>query len=251
MFRYIKRYIDSSLKHIYRESWLSLFKVWRKYLKDYNEIKRNHHSNSNFELMPSYPCISDNIDSSGEFGRYVYQDSWAYKHLLNVKPKKLVDIASSTYFVAFAAQCTKVESVDIRLLKAKLPSIKPIRGDILNLPYKSKSIEAISSLSVIEHIGLGRYGDKINIDGMKGAINEMKRVLSPKGMMLVAFPVGKESIIHFNAHRICTPELVYEMFSDLNIKDEKYALRDEIVSKERFEKLKRPYSYGCYYLSRE
>ena len=250
MFRYIKRYIDSSLKHIYRESWLSLFKVWKKYLKDYSKIKKNYYADSKFKLIPSYPCISDNIDSSGEFGRYVYQDSWAYKHLLKFKPNKLVDIASSTYFVAFAAQLTKVESVDIRILKAKLPTIKSIRGDVLNLPYANQTVEAISSLSVIEHIGLGRYGDEINIDGMKNAIDEMKRVLSPGGIMLVAFPVGKENVIHFNAHRVCNPEIVYEMFSDLKITDEKYALRDMIVSKDKFEELKRPYSYGCYCITK-
>ena len=64
--------------------------------------------------------------------------------------------------------------------------------DATSLPYKKNSVEALSSLSVIEHIGLGRYGDEVDYYGMQKAIDEIKRVLAFNGMILIAFPVGKK-----------------------------------------------------------
>tara|TARA_B100000963_G_scaffold359529_1_gene387110 strand:- start:64 stop:810 length:747 start_codon:yes stop_codon:yes gene_type:complete len=244
-----KRYIDSTLKFLYRNKVLDIPKVWLKYFKDLKQLKKTQ-DDDEFIISPDYPCLADNTSSSGEFGRYIYQDSWAFQHILSKKPKKLVDIASSTYFVAFAAQVTLVESVDIRLLHTSMKTIKSKIGDATSLPYKNNSVKALSSLSVIEHIGLGRYGDKVDYNGMQKAIDEIKRVLATNGMVLVAFPVGKTNKVIFNAHRICTPEKVYTMFKDLKLIDEKYALSNKIISKKDYDKIGRPYSYGCYYFTK-
>ena len=244
-----KRYIDSTLKFLYRNKVIDLPKVWFKYFRDLKQLKKTQHDNE-FIISPDYPCLADNTNTSGEFGRYVYQDSWAFKHVLSKKPKKLVDIASSTYFVAFAAQITSIESVDIRLLHTSMKTIKSKIGDVTSLPYKNNSVEALSSLSVIEHIGLGRYGDKVDYDGMQKAINEIKRVVAFNGMILVAFPVGKINKVIFNAHRICTPEKVYMMFKGLKLIDEKYALSNKIIGKKEYDKINRPYSYGCFYFTK-
>ena len=244
-----KRYIDSTLKFLYRNRVMDLPKVWLKYVKDLKQLKRTQNDNE-FIISADYPCLADNTNTSGEFGRYIYQDSWAFKHVLSKKPKKLVDIASSTYFVAFAAQITSIESVDIRLLHTSMKTIKSKIGDATSLPYNKNSVEAISSLSVIEHVGLGRYGDKVDYDGMQKAIDEIKRVSAFNGMILVAFPVGRINRVVFNAHRVCTPEKVYEMFKGLKLVDEKYALSDKIISKKAYDQIDRPYSYGCYYFTK-
>lgn len=241
-----RRYLRASIRLIYYEP-LSFIKHWTSYFKDYRKIKSSlEHQVSPFQIKPDYPCLIDKIDSSGAFGMYIYQDAWAFKHLLNSKPKILVDIASSTYFVAFAAQFSKVISIDIRALVSTMGSIEYQRGDVTNMPFEDMSVEAISTLSVIEHIGLGRYGDDIDIDGMVKAASELTRVLAKGGMLLVAFPVGKENKISFNAHRICTPEYSLSLFESLVLEDEKYVLRDKLISRSEFEKLGRPYSYGCY-----
>ena len=61
---------------------------------------------------------------------------------------------------------------------------------------------------------------------------------------------GKINKVIFNAHRICTPEKVYTMFKGLELIDEKYALSDRIISKKEYDKIDRPYSYGCYYFTK-
>lgn len=247
----IKRYFNACLRYAYSQNIIKLPFVLINFFIDYFKIvKSKKKLNSNFEVNAHYPCLSDKTDSSGDFGRYVYQDSWAFNHIQKIKPKKLIDIGSSTYFVAFCAQLTKVQSVDIRILKQSMKSISSIRGDVTDLPFKSNSVEAISSLSVLEHIGLGRYGDKLNFNGMEVSIKEIIRVLKPKGIALVAFPVGSKNQIVFNAHRICTSEYVYSLFSDLILVEERYALRDRIISKTDYIKAGKPYSYGCFYFKK-
>ena len=83
-----KRYIDSTLKFLYRNQVIDLPKVWYKYFRDLKELKKTQYDNE-FIISPDYPCLADNTNTSGEFGRYVYQDSWAFKHVLSRKPKKL------------------------------------------------------------------------------------------------------------------------------------------------------------------
>jgi SAM-dependent methyltransferase len=226
---------------------LNIFKHWFDYVNDYKKIKSYMtEQNSIFEIKPDFPCLIDKIDSSGYFGMYIYQDSWAFRHILDRRPKLLVDIASSTYYVAFAAQFTQVISIDIRALKSSMDSIEYRRGDVTKMPFDDDSVDAISTLSVIEHIGLGRYGDVLDVDGMVKAASELSRVLAPGGMLLVAFPVGSENLIRFNAHRICTPEHSVSLFHDLILEDEKYVLRDKVITREEYESIGRPYSYGCY-----
>ena len=84
-----KRYIDSTLKFLYRNKAIDMPKVWLKYFRDLRKLKKTQ-DDDEFTISPDYPCLADNTDSSGDFGRYVYQDSWAFKHLLSKKPKNLL-----------------------------------------------------------------------------------------------------------------------------------------------------------------
>ena len=55
-------------------------------------------------------------------------------------------------------------------------------------------MESISCLSVVEHIGLGRYGDALDPFGTVKAINELKRVLTKGGLLLISVPIGKNAL---------------------------------------------------------
>jgi SAM-dependent methyltransferase len=225
---------------------LSFFTEWWRFISDYRKLKAMNPYLFGFKITPKYPCLTDRKTFSGSFGKYIYQDSWAFKHLLAFRPKSLVDIGSTTYYVAFVAQVTKVISIDIRPNKSSMENLETKVGDVTNIPFPDQSVEAISSLSVIEHVGLGRYGDELDIEGMQKAINEFKRILKKSGMLLVAFPVGSTNEIVFNGHRICTPEKVFEMFDGLDLVEEIYALSDKMVNRKTYDNLKRPYAYGCY-----
>lgn len=57
------------------------------------------------------------------------------------------------------------------------------------------------SISTFEHDGLGRYGDPLNPNGDLEAMERMKSVVKPGGLLFLAVPVGKDKVV-WNAHRI-------------------------------------------------
>jgi len=73
-------------------------------------------------------------------------------------------------------------------------------------------------MHVIEHIGLGRYGDILDPDGDLKAIFELKRVLAVGGSLIFAVPIGKPKIL-FNAHRIYSYDQIVDYFAEFELKE--------------------------------
>lgn len=71
-------------------------------------------------------------------------------------------------------------------------------------------------MHVIEHIGLGRYGDPLDPIGDRRAVGELVRVLASGGNLLVAVPVGIGRVM-FNAHRIYWYEEFTRYFEGLQL----------------------------------
>ncbi len=64
-------------------------------------------------------------------------------------------------------------------------------GDAAITPYLDASFDAVTCVSVLEHVGLGWYGDPEGDDGKAGRIvAEMARVLAPGGWLLLTVPIG-------------------------------------------------------------
>jgi SAM-dependent methyltransferase len=68
-------------------------------------------------------------------------------------------------------------------------------------------------MHVIEHIGLGRYGDPLDPAGDEKAITELKRVVAPGGSLFFVVPLGAQPRIEFNAHRVYSLDLIKNYFS--------------------------------------
>jgi hypothetical protein len=73
-------------------------------------------------------------------------------------------------------------------------------------------------MHVIEHVGLGRYGDRLDPAGDLKAAGELQRVIAKGGQLIMVAPVGRPRIM-FNAHRIYSYEQVVEMFSTLELRE--------------------------------
>jgi len=246
--RLIHRYVMPSLLVLARtRSFAALWREWRDFFRAARVLRRQLAGRSPaMPLSAERPCLGERTESSGRFGRYIYQDSWAFSQIEKARPQWMVDVASSRYFVGFAAQVARVVSVDLRNVEGGMDNLSALKADVLALPFADGSVPAVTSLSVIEHVGLGRYGDALDARGMERAAAELSRVLRPGGLLAVAFPTGRENRIVFNAHRILTPESSRALFPGLDPVDERYALGDRICSLAEYDALGRPYAYGCY-----
>ena len=153
------------------------------------------------------PQLFDNTSGTQSGGgHYFYQDVWALRHLEQLQPDEHHDVGSR--LDGFVGQATAICPIiywDIRPPKFHLPDFSFRQGSLLNLPLPDQSIHSLSCLNVVEHIGLGRYGDPIDPAGCEKALNELQRVLAPGGRLLLSMPIGRERV-EFNAHRVCHPE---------------------------------------------
>ena len=163
-------------------------------------------------------CLFDKTADTGFNPHYIYHPAWAARIVARVQPKKHVDISSSLTFSTIVSAFVPVDFYDYRPAGLNLDNLESKQGDLMALPFPDGSVESISCMHTIEHVGLGRYGDPIDPDGDIKAINEMKRVVAEGGTLLFVVPVG-EPRIEYNAHRIYSYEQVIEYFSDLTLKE--------------------------------
>lgn len=89
----------------------------------------------------------------------------------------------------------QVTGFDFRKYPYKVPNFKFIQGSITDLPFEEDLFDAVTCVSTIEHIGIGFYNDPKNIGSpdIKG-MSEIKRVLKPKGLLILTVPFGKAFI---------------------------------------------------------
>jgi SAM-dependent methyltransferase len=165
-----------------------------------------------------FPCLTDKTATT-EFSRhYVYHTGWAARILASTRPECHVDISSSLYFASIASAFVKMEHYDYRPPNLCLDNLEVRAGDLLKLPFADETIVSLSCMHVLEHIGLGRYGDPLNSIGDVLAAKELSRVLSPSGILLFVTPVGKPRTC-FNAHRIYSYDQVCRLFPDLEVEE--------------------------------
>lgn len=200
---------------------LLLIKQYSWFFKELKTLKKME-ENKQFEKVEYFPCLFDNISHTPLEPTYFFQDSWAAKHIFDLKPEHHYDIGSSAKTIGILSQFTPITMIDIRPIELELPNLYFKKGSILELPFEDNSIETLSSLCVVEHIGLGRYGDPLDSFGSEKAIKEIKRVVKVGGVVLFSVPVDSENKIYFNAHRAFTRDYILELFSGFEIVDEKY-----------------------------
>ena len=187
---------------------------------DYLDFVRLHKEpRFKLEAKDFYPQIFDKTSTTGFDRHYVYHTAWAARKVREINPAIHIDIASSLYFPSIVSAFIPVEFYDYRPAPLVLSNLRTQHADLTNLHFDSNSLNSLSCLHTIEHVGLGRYGDPIDPDGDKKACAELSRVLAPEGSLLFVTPVGKEAIIQFNAHRIYTYNLVKQLFPDLELKE--------------------------------
>ena len=75
-------------------------------------------------------------------------------------------------------------------------------------------------MCVIEHIGLGRYGDPLDCLGSIKALKEVARVIKMGGYFLFSVPVSHTPRIEFNAHRVFYKQQILEQLPQFEVKEE-------------------------------
>lgn len=205
---------------------LSIFISFPKYLIQAFHFRKVYKGNISY-----LPCLTDWNEESGDSkGEYFWQDLYVAQQVFENMPKAHLDLGSRVDgFVAHIASFRQLEVIDIRPNSTKLKNITFKVVDITSKDLKIDNFyDSISCLHALEHFGLGRYSDRIDVNGWKVALKNISDMLLPDGVFYLTVPSGKPKI-YFNAHRVFSPFEIYEeakinslqlvQFSSLDISD--------------------------------
>jgi SAM-dependent methyltransferase len=218
--------------------------------QDYQRFADLQHSDSRFQMdwKERYPILNEKTSTTHFDSHYTYHPAWAARILAQTRPSLHVDISSTLHFCTMVSAFIPVEFYDYRPAKLNLRGLESKSGDLTCLPFAENSVESFSCMHVVEHIGLGRYGDPLDPDGDLKAIAELKRVLKKGGSLLFVVPVGRPKIL-FNAHRIYSYEQIMSYFSGLQI--EQFALVNDrgefTINAEPDDASQQRYGCGCWW----
>ena len=166
------------------------------------------------------PILFDKSDKGGTMtGHYFHMDLLVSQLVFKNQPLKHVDVGSRVDgFVAHVAAFRPIEIFDIRPIESKVENIKFIQADFMVPDSKlANYADSISCLHAIEHFGLGRYNDPIDVNGHKKGLENMYHVLQKGGKFYFATPMGPLRV-EFNGHRVFSLRYLLDLFK------EKYAI---------------------------
>ena len=172
-------------------------------------------------LGGNFPCLGDwSADGGIATGQYFHQDLLVARQIHRASPSRHIDVGSRIDgFVAHLAAFRPVEVIDIRPLISQVPNLRFRQADMMGV-LPSELIGAspsVSCLHALEHFGLGRYGDPIDVNGHLRGLANLVAMVAPGGMLYLSVPIGP-SRIEFNAHRVfALPHLVELVASHLRV----------------------------------
>jgi SAM-dependent methyltransferase len=195
-----------------------------RFYREYGRMAKATEPNPHFSMTADLvlPCLRDRTEDTPVEPVYFVQDAWFARRISGVRPPAHVDVGSSAKTMALIAQFIPVTMVDIRPVTVSVKGFSFRKGSILDLPFESGTVNSLSSLCVVEHIGLGRYGDEADNWGSEKALAELIRVLAPGGDLYLTLPIDSECRVYFNAHRAFTRDYVIALCADLTLVNESY-----------------------------
>src|SRR6185437_4433561 len=192
--------------------WNSKYAAYKKQLDDFKAK-----ADPNIPIS-EYACLFDDTGITPIEPHYTYHPAWAARVVAKINPAKHIDISSTTHFSTIASAFVPIEFYDYRPANIHLSNYTSGKADLTNLHFETNSIESLSSMHTVEHIGLGRYGDPIDVNGDIKAMKELERVVAKNGNLLFVVPIGNPRI-EFNAHRVYAYEYIIKTFSGLVLKE--------------------------------
>lgn len=183
-------------------------------------------------------------------GHYFHQDLWAARKIFAANPKHHIDVGSRVDgFIAHLLTFRSVTILDVRPIITKVKNLVFIKADVMKDISPDVRSESVSCLHALEHFGLGRYGDPIDLDGWKKGLNNLAQITTLGGHLYVSVPIGNEQCIEFNAQRIFSPETIPNFASSLNLELISFSwINDngDFIEEANLEDVTCDFGCGCY-----
>jgi hypothetical protein len=199
-----------------KKTFTAIFGIPR-YFREYSKFRKNYKGRLEF-----LPCLHDWYEEAGVTkSEYFLQDLSVAKRIFASNPHRHLDIGSRIDgFVANVASFRNIEVYDIRPMSTIIPGIIFKQADLMTKDnfLESNNIvpaDSVSCLHTLEHFGLGRYGDSIDVDGYRLGLNNLCKMVAEGGTFYLSTPIGQERV-EFNANRVFSPKEIISLV-EMNI----------------------------------
>jgi len=188
---------------------------WMWFLKDFLKFRSENNTHSERWKIKILPILFDKADSAGDVtNQYFHQDLYVAQKIYEVRPQNHLDIGSRLDgFVAHLATFMSVDVLDIRPIEKQIRNINFVQCDLMSDHDVTKKYYSISCLHALEHFGLGRYGDSIDVDGHIKGLKKISEYLECGGTLYFSVPIGTQQVF-FNAHRVFSIEYLLNWLSE-------------------------------------
>ena len=229
-------------------------KWFRNDFQNFKKLATKNTARFKLDKKDFWPCLLDNTGGL-EFDRhYTYHPAWAARMLATLKPESHIDISSILSWATVVSAFIPITYYDFRPAKIQLSNFFSGKQDLTKLSFEDNSIQSLSCMHTVEHIGLGRYGDPLDYDGDLKAIKELCRVTAFGGNLLFVVPVGSHSIIEFNAHRIYSADYIITLFESLGMKLNRFDYipqgEGNIIENMKSQNIQDKYGCGCFWFQK-
>jgi len=177
-----------------------------------------------------WPILNEDTASTPFDEQYLYHINWALKKISTRMNPLHIDFSSSLNFISPATLLTNVIYYDYRPPNLTLSNLSCFKTDLSEYDTSIQPQHSVSCMHVVEHIGLGRYGDRIDPNGDLKAIDNLARYVAAKGTLLFVVPVGRPAV-YFNAHRVYSPKDIVRYFSNFFLLKEFYFIPSNLCDK--------------------
>ncbi len=132
-------------------------------------------------------------------------------------------------FVAHVASFREIEVFDVRPVSTQIPNVTfkqanlMARESIEPLIAGGGYCDSLSCLHVLEHFGLGRYGDPIDPNGYKTGFANLASLLRPGARFYLSTPIGKERV-EFNANWVFAPATILRLAAAQDLLLDRFAV---------------------------
>jgi hypothetical protein len=188
-------------------SFVDILLYLPQWLSDFNHLRKDAHEKGiALNIKAAFPVPHNAVENYVSINpHYFFQDIWVSEQIAGNKFQNCLDIGSRVdgFVSILLAMRVNLTLMDIRKPIVNWPRpVGFIKGDVANLNSGQLSeYDCISCLHVIEHIGLGKYGDAIDIEGPRNTAKSLYRAMRSGARLYMSSPVSTDTGIVFNGGR--------------------------------------------------
>jgi SAM-dependent methyltransferase len=141
---------------------------------------------------------------------------------------KVLDLGCTESLIGLelASNGFSVTGIDVRDYALQHPNFKFVKSDLRETHLESGAYDIAIVLSTIEHVGLGFYGDTAGDDADQAVMQEIFRLLKPKGKLFLTTPFGHGAVTP--QHRIYDSGSLRRLLAPFRIDKMEFGARSDL-----------------------